>query len=122
MYYVIKKQHGTPQKCFIGFKVPKYIASKNNDSVIFEFSLDGKVQRKWVKKEDIILLTDDKAFFTKTMNQFKNVEATQQKLIDDARDQLDKCIETFTETMNASIDEFNEIKNSDDIPNILKDF
>jgi len=121
MYYVIKKQLATPLTTFITFQVPKYIASKNHDHVIFEFQKDGKAQRKWVKKEDVILLTEDKEFFIKTVAQFKEVEATQQKLIDAAQEQLNQSIETFTETMKAEIDEFNEIRDSSDVPCILKD-
>lgn len=121
MYYVIKRQRDVPLSTFIGFKVPKYIASKNNDHVIFEFIKDEKTQRKWVKKEDIILLTDDKDFFLKIMKQFKDAESTQQKLVDEAKDKFDLSIEAFSETMNEEINEFNEIKNSDDIPNMLKD-
>jgi hypothetical protein len=108
-------------KCFIGFQVPKYIAAKNNDNVIFEFMKDGKPIRKWVKKSDIILLTDDKDFFLKTMNQFQAVESAQQKLVDDARKNLNESMETFTETINSEINEFNEIRDSKDVPCILKD-
>lgn len=121
MYYVIKRQKESPTACFLGFAVPKYIAAKNNENVIFEFIKDGKPQRKWVKKEDIVLLTDNKEFFIKTMNQFKEVQATQQKLVDDARDKLNQSMETFTETINAEIDSFEEIRTADDIPCILKD-
>ncbi len=121
MYYLIKRQSDSPSKCFIGFQVPKYIAAKNSNSVILEFKKDGKVTRKWVKKEDIVLLTDDKDFFVKTMEQFKAVENTQQKLVNEARDKLSQSMETFTETVNASLNEFNEIRNSDDVPCILKD-
>lgn len=120
MYYVIKRQKDQPLSCFIGFMVPKYIASKNNDNVIFEFQKDGKPVRKWVHKDDIVLLTEDKDFFIKIMDQFKEVEETQQKLVDDARRKLDASMETFTEVVNAQIDEFNEIKNSEDVPCILK--
>ncbi|PHQ65272.1 MAG: hypothetical protein COB99_04930 [Sulfurimonas sp.] len=121
MYYVIKRQDTSPLTTFISFPVPKYIASKNNESVIFEFKKDGKPQRKWVKKSDIILLTDDKEFFIKTVKHFKEVEATQQKLIDAAQEQLNQCIETFTETMHSEIDEFSEIRDSSDVPCILKE-
>ena len=121
MYYVIKKQSEHPLKCFIGFKVEKYIASKKNDTVIFEFVKDGKTTRKWIKKEEIILLTEDKEFFIKTMDQFKSVETIQQKLIDDVREQLNQSLEAFTKNVNAEINEFNEIKSSSDVPCILKD-
>ncbi len=105
----------------MGFNVPKYIAAKNSDNVIFEFTKDGKVTRKWVKKEEIILLTDDKEFFIKTLNQFKEVEATQQKLIDEAQAKLEQTTVEFTENVNAEIDEFEEIRDSSDVPCILKD-
>jgi len=106
MYYVIKKIADSPLASFMGFKVPKYITSKNSDTVIFEFTKDGKVIRKWIKKGEIILLTDNLELFLKTMNQFKSIEAVQQKLVDDAQKQLDQCIENFSETMNQQIEEF----------------
>ncbi|MCD4668139.1 MAG: hypothetical protein K8R44_06085 [Sulfurimonas sp.] len=121
MYYVIKRQPESISKCFIGFKVPKYTSSRSSDNVIFEFLKDGKITRKWIKKDEIVLLTEDKDFFMKTMNQFKAVEEIQQKLVDEARKKLDESIETFTESINAEINEFNEIRDSDDVPCILKD-
>ena len=121
MYYVIKKQQDPPQNCFIGFKVPKYIAAKNNEHVIFEFIKDGKPLRKWVKKEEIILLTDNQKFFLKIMNQFNEVQEMQQKLVNEAQVKLSNSMETFTETMNAQISDFEEIRTSKDVPCILKD-
>jgi hypothetical protein len=120
MYYVIKKLINTPQNCFLGFKVPKYIVAKNSENVIFEFEKDGKLTRKWIKKDEIILLTEDKEFFLKTMAQFKEVEETQQKLVDAAQKKLNESMETFTETVNGEIEEFEEIRNSKDVPCILK--
>ncbi len=116
MYYVIKKMVDKPLASFIGFKAPKYIASKNNDNVIFEFSKDGKAIRKWIKKDEIILLTDDKELFLKTMEQFQAVEAMQQKLVDEAQEQLNQTIVTFSETMENELDEFSR----DDMHSILK--
>lgn len=121
MYYVIKKNITNPTSCFMGFAVSKYIATKNSDNVIFEFTKDEKVTRKWIKKEEIVLLTDDKEFFLKTMDQFKAVEATQQKLIDEAQAKLEQTMVEFTENVNAEIEEFEEIRDSTDIPCILKD-
>ncbi|MCD6433442.1 MAG: hypothetical protein J7L21_05310 [Sulfurimonas sp.] len=119
MYYVIKRDLTHPLKCFMGFQVPKYIASKNSDSVIFEFNKDGKAQRKWIAKEDIVLLTDDKEFFIKTMNQFKEVEQTQQKLVDSAQNRLNQSVKTFTQEVNNELDKFYKNKNSGNIPCIL---
>ncbi len=121
MYYVIKRQINNPQSCFLGFQVSKYIASKKNDNVIFEFITNGKIQRKWVKKDEIILLTDNKEFFIKTMNQFKAVQETQQKLVDEARDKLNQSMQTYTQSVNAELDTFEEIRTSSDIPCILID-
>ncbi len=121
MYYVIKRQKDNPQACFMGFAVPKYIAAKNSDNVIFEFSRDGKAQRKWIKKDEIVLLTDDKDFFFKTMESFKEVQATQQKLVDEAKEKLEESMLVYTETINAEIDDFEEIRTSADVPCILKD-
>lgn len=120
MYYVIKRNMNTPMSCFLGFVVPKYTVGKNSENVIFEFTKDGKPQRKWVKKEEIVLLTEDKEFFLKTMQQFRDVEETQQKLVDEAQAQLNSSIEAFTETVNATLDEFDHVKNSDDVPCLLK--
>ena len=121
MYYVIKKQLNNPTTCFVGFHIPKYIAAKNSENVIFEFKKDGKINRKWIKKEEIILLTEDKKFFLKTMEQFREVEASQQKLVNQAREKLEESMETFTETVNAEIDDFEKLRNdSPDIPCILK--
>lgn len=121
MYYVIKKQLDNPSVCFVGFKIPKYIASKSNNNVIFEFEQDGKIQRKWISKEDIILLTQDKAFFLETIRKFKAVEATQQQLVNKAKENLTQTMTTFTETVNAEIDDFETLRDSTDVPCILKD-
>lgn len=122
MYYVIKQQHKIPLHHFIGFVVEKYIASKNNDTIIFEFKKGDKVERKWVKKEDIILLTEDKKFFLETLNKFKSTEKTQQELIDKAKQQLEETIENFSAAMHEEIDSFNELKLTDDLPCIVKDY
>jgi len=120
MYYVIKKQINKPGSTFIGFAVPKYIASKNNENVIFLFQKDGKVIRKWVKLEEIILLTDDKAYFEKIMQQFRDVEEQQQRLVDEAHAQLEQSMTNFVDTMNAQIHDYEEIRDTEDVPCILK--
>jgi uncharacterized protein YjcR len=121
MYYVIKKQVDKPGSTFIGFAVPKYIASKNNENVILLFSREGKVIRKWVKLSDVILLTDDKEYFLKIMHQFEKVEKEQQALVDEAHKKLEDSMTNFVETMNAQIHDYEEIRNSTDVPCILKD-
>lgn len=55
------------------------------------------------------------------MKKFRNVQETQQKLVDEAQAQLNASMETFTETVNAELAEFEHIKDSTDVPCILKD-
>jgi len=121
MYYVIKKQVNKPGSTFIGFAAPKYIASKKNENVIFLFSKDGKVIRKWVKLKEIILLTEDKEYFLKILNQFDAVEKAQQALVDEAHKQLENSMTNFVETMNAQILDYEEIRDTTDVPCILKE-
>ena len=120
MYYVIKKQVDKLPSTFMGFAAPKYIASKKNEHVIFLFQREDKVVRKWVKLDEIILLTEDKDYFLKIMKQFKDVEEEQQKIVDEAHKQLEKSMTNFTETMYAQINEYEEIRDSSDVPDILK--
>lgn len=121
MYYVIKKQVDKLPSTFIGFATEKYIASKTNKNVIFLFRHEGKIIRKWVKLDEIILLTEDKEYFLKTMKRFKMVEEEQQALVDEAHKQLELCMTNFAETMNSEINDFEEIRNSSDVPDILKE-
>lgn len=121
MYYVIKKQVDSLPNTFIGFAVPKYIASKKNENVIFLFEKDGKIIRKWVKLEEIVLLTKDKKYFLKIMKQFKDVQEAQQALVDEAQANLEQSMTNFAETMNTEIHDFEEIRNSADVPCMLKD-
>ncbi len=121
MYYVIKRQTDTNPMQVMGFKVPKYITNKSSDTVIFEFIVNAKTVRKWVKKEEVILLTEDKEFYLKTMKDFKHTQETQKKLVAEAQDALDKSIETYSEVMVSKLEDFEEIRNSRDIPCILKD-
>lgn len=120
MYYVIKKQFDKLPNTFIGFATEKYIASKTSKNVIFLFNIDGKVVRKWVKLEDIILLTEDKDYFLKIMREFRAVEDQQKKLVEAAQQKLNESMIKFTETMHAHINDYEEIRDSSDVPDILK--
>ena len=121
MYYAIIKKRSTYPMEFAGFKVPKFITKKNSDNVIFEFRVDGKTLRKWINKNDILLLTNDKEFYLATMKKFKNVQMEQQKLVDEANKRLNETIENFAQTMDKEFEEFEEMRENDDIPCILKD-
>jgi len=120
MYYVIKKQLDKPGSAFMGFGVPKYIASKKNEHVIFLFQKNGKVIRKWVKLKEIILLTDDKEYYLKTLKKFQDVQDAQQALVNAAQEELEKSMTNFVDNMNSEINDFEEIRESDDVPCILK--
>ena len=120
MYYVIMKQRDKPGSTFLGFSTPKYIATKNSDSVIFEFTKDGKILRKWIKKEELILLTADKEYFQTIMKKFQDVQKTQQDLVDEAHKALETSMENFTETMNSEISDYEELRDASDIPCIIK--
>ena len=122
MYYVIKQQQSIPMRHFIGFVVNKYIASKSNKNVIFEFTKNGKIERKWVKKSEIVLLTDNKEYFLDILNQLKVTETTQQELVNLAKEQLEESIKNFETVMNEEMDKVKELKNSDDVDYILNDF
>ena len=119
MYYVIKKQSTTPLSTFIGFKVPKYISSKKSDTVIFEFIQNDKPVRKWVKKEEIILLTKDKEYFLKIYKELEDVQKQQQALVDEAQANLEKTLETFSETMQDEIEKYAQLQDDVDIPQNL---
>jgi len=121
MYYVIKKQPENPVDTFVGFSVRKYIVNRNNNSVIFEFLKSEKIVRKWIKRDEIILLTKDKKYFLKIMTQFKKTQTMQQKLVNEAHALFENAKYVMTETINAEINEFEEIKDSEGVPCILKD-
>lgn len=119
MYYVIKRHDNLPVSTFIGFKVPKYIASKKNDSVIFEFMQENKAVRKWVKKSDIILLTDKEEYFLKIYKELEAIQKQQQALVDEARANLDKTLCTFSETMNDELDKYTQLDDDEDLSSNL---
>jgi len=121
MYYVIKRQYVAPMDRFIGFIVSKYISSKGNENVIFEFIKDDKLQRKWVKKDDVVLLTEDKDYFLEILKHFTSVASVQKALVNEAKAKLDESIETFTEVMDKEIQEYTQTKHSHDIRSMLND-
>lgn len=121
MYYVIKKHTVANPSQYISFQVGKFISNKNNNTVIFELNINGKVVRKWVKKDEIILLTEDRDFFIKTLKEFRSIEEKQKELVAQAQAQLDKSIENYSDTMLSEIEKFEEMKDTSDFPCMLKD-
>jgi hypothetical protein len=121
MYYVIKKHTAANPSQYISFQVEKFIANKKNDTVIFELKVNDKIVRKWVKKDEIILLTQDRSFFIKTIQSFRAVEETQKELVSEAQAQLEKSIEVYSDTMLSEIEKFEETKDANDFPCILRE-
>lgn len=115
MYYVIKRQENTPLNTFIAFKVPKYIASKKNDTIIFEFTHEDKTVRKWVKKDEIILLTQDKAYFSKVYKQLEATQEAQKQLVAEAQSNLEKSLQNFEETMQDELEKCTKLESVHDI-------
>ncbi len=120
MYYVIIKKPQTHPPELMGFKVPKFITKKNSDNVIFEFTINKKVVRKWINKSDILLVTEDRAFYLKIMQKFKKVQEEQQELVEEAQQKLHETIDNFAQTMNKEFESFEAMREKDGIPCILK--
>jgi hypothetical protein len=120
MYYAIIKKQNTHPTEFMGFSVPKFITNKESGNVIFEFTIDGKKVRKWVKKEAILLLTDDKKFYLQTLKKFQKVQEEQQALVNEAKKRLNETVEHFSQTMESEFEAFEELREDEDIPCILK--
>ena len=120
MYYVIIKKPQTHPPELMGFKVPKFITKKNSDNVIFEFTINKKVVRKWINKNDILLVTEDRAFYLKIMQKFKKVQEEQQELVEEAQQKLHETIDNFAQTMNKEFESFEAMREKDGIPCILK--
>jgi len=121
MYYVIIRKPETNPVEVMGFKTPKYLTNKISDTVIFEFNFDDKVIRKWIKKSEILLLTNDKDFYLQTLKTFEQTFKEQSELVSKAQKKVDKSIEEFSAVMEEKIGEFEKLRNTDGVPCILKD-
>lgn len=108
MYYVIQRHHGDPKKHYLAFSVPKYISSQSSENVIFEFRNDGQIKRKWTAKKEIVLLTDNRELFEKTLRKLEALKQAHLAQIDAAEQQLNLEISRM---LTAMQDEFDTIKN-----------
>ena len=120
MYYAIVKKPDSHPTEFISFSVPKFITKKESDNVIFEFMVDGKKVRKWIDKDAILLLTDDKKFYLKTLEKFQKVQKEHQTLVDEAKEKLNATIADFAKSIDAEIDSFETLREQEGTPCILK--
>ena len=115
MFYVIQKKHFDPNKFYLAFRVPKYIASKISKNIIFEFNVAGKIKRKWAPKDDIVLLTDDVALFEKTLIRYESIEEKHKERVDEAKRKVKEALHDFEVEIQ---DEFFNLQNpSEDTPN-----
>jgi len=120
MYYVIQALNNAGDKHFISYKVPKYILSNKNENIIFELGEKPNIKRKWAAKNDIILLTENKAFFLAYLKKLTDLEETHLKEIDTAQKEVERLIQNYEETMKEELDSFKKLSlNNDDVPTLL---
>ena len=111
MYYVIQRKYYDPKKFYLAFRVPKFIASKNSKNIIFEFTIDGKVKRKWAPKDEVVLLTDNIELFQKTLERFDTIEEKHQEQLHIAQQKVQDVLHDFEREMQ---DEFFHLHHPDD--------
>jgi hypothetical protein len=120
MYYVVQELHGAGDKHFISYQVPKYILSNKNENVIFEFGEKPNVKRKWANKGDIVLLTDNKAFFLAFVEKLKSMEKEHLEKINQAQKELEKLIEQYQDSMHDELDSFKQLAlENSNVPSLL---
>lgn len=111
MYYVIQHRHNDPKKYFSAFVVPKFITSKENENVIFEFRMpDGSIKRKWTAKQEIILLTDDEQLFKQVIAKLSITQNKHLAQIKDAEAHLKQEFEAFKAAMKEEFEELEKQK------------
>ncbi|MEA3372677.1 MAG: hypothetical protein U9Q62_03185 [Campylobacterota bacterium] len=121
MYYVIQHRHNDPKKYYTVFVVPKFITSKENDNVIFEFHLsDGKTKRKWTAKKEIILLTDDEAFFKKVLARLTVTQNRHLQQIQHAEENLQNEFSKMASAMENEFEDLDEERKEESFPCLLK--
>lgn len=120
MYYVVQELHDSGEKHFITYQVPKYILSNKNENIIFEFGQKPNIKRKWANKNDIILLTENKAFFLAFVEKLKSVEKEHLEKINQAQKEVEKLIQQYQDTMHNELDSFKKLsKENPDVPSII---
>lgn len=123
MYYVIQRRHNDPKKYYSAFVVPKFITSKTNDNVIFEFKLaDGKTKRKWTAKTEILLLTDDEETFKKVLAKLTVMYNRHLSQIQHAEEQLQNEYADMASAMQQEFAELEALKNEEGFPCLLKSY
>lgn len=117
MFYVIQKSHSDVKKPYIAYTVPRFIVSEKSKNIIFEFKIDGQIKRKWAPKEEVILLTDDKALFHSILTQLETLKNSHLSDIETAQRQLDQQVDLFFESINK---EFEQIQSQNNLTDTVK--
>lgn len=111
MYYVVQLLREAKDKHFVSYQVPRYKFSEKNANIIFEFGEKPNVKRKWAPKEDIILLTQDKAFFQAFVGKLISLEEVHLQKIEQAKEEVLKLQKKYQEDMHKELLSFKELSN-----------
>ncbi len=123
MYYVIQHRHNDPKKYYSAYVVPRFITSKGNENIIFEFKQpDGSVKRKWTAKKEIILLTDDEKIFKEVLARLTVTQNKHLAQIKHAEEQLQQEIRELANAMGEEFDAIEKEKEKPDFPCIVKSY
>lgn len=123
MYYVIQRRHNDPKKYYTAFVVPKFITSKVNDNVIFEFKQpDGKTKRKWTAKTEILLLTDDEKLFKEVLGKLTVTQNKHLSQIQHAEENLQNEFQEMAQAMSAEFEALAKQKGEEGFPCLLNSY
>lgn len=122
MYYVIQVLHDCEKKHFISYQAPKYILSTKNKNIIFEFGEKPDIKRKWAPREDIVLLTQDKEFFTAYLAKLSAMQSEYLQKIDDAKEEMQRLLQEHKNALHSEFKHFQELSaKNPKVPSLLND-
>jgi hypothetical protein len=113
MFYVIQRYHGAPHKQYLTYIIARCITSNNSKNIIFEFKKGDEVKRKWVDKEDIVLITHNKQLFVTTIMRLEALTKGHMEKISVAQDKLDEEISALLFAMKGEFDNIKEMSEAE---------
>ena len=120
MYYVVQMLHDSKDKHFVSYQVPHYLLSDKTANIIFEFGEKPNVKRKWAAKEDIILLTKERAFFRAFVTKLIELEESHLEKISNAKKEVERLEKEYQEQMHEELNSFKELsKKSPKVPTLI---
>jgi len=120
MYYVVQKLHDSQDKHFVSYQVPHYLLSDKTANIIFEFGEKPNIKRKWAAKEDIILLTQDRAFFHAYVKKLIQLEESHLEKISNAQKEVERLQKQYQEQMHEELNSFKTLsKKSTKVPTLI---